>query len=73
VARIVARIVRDRRPAAQQCEPAEAEFRVQAAGPALVGAVFDATGDWTWPIVVLLAMTAAQLPAARYAVKGRPT
>ena len=48
-------------------------YLIAACGPALVGAVFDATGDWTLPIVVLLAMTAVQLPAARYAAKGKPT
>src|SRR3954447_522403 len=46
---------------------------VASAGPALVGAVRDATGDWTWPIIVLLVFTAAQFPAAVYATKGRPT
>jgi len=48
-------------------------YLIASAGPAIVGAVFDATGGWDWPIGVLLAMTAAQMPAALYAVKGRPT
>jgi CP family cyanate transporter-like MFS transporter len=48
-------------------------YLIAACGPALVGAVFDRTGDWTLPIVVLLAMTAVQFPAARYAAKGKPT
>jgi CP family cyanate transporter-like MFS transporter len=47
-------------------------YLIAAAGPALVGAVRDATGAWTWPLIVLLAMTIVQLPAARYAVKGAP-
>ena len=25
-------------------------YLIAAGGPALVGAVFDVTGDWTWPI-----------------------
>jgi CP family cyanate transporter-like MFS transporter len=48
-------------------------YLIASAGPALVGAVRDATGDWTWPLIVLLVMTVAQAPAALYAVKGRPT
>src|SRR3954471_1423866 len=47
-------------------------YLIASAGPAIVGAVNDATGAWDWPIVVLLAMTAAQAPAALYAAKGRP-
>jgi hypothetical protein len=35
--------------------------------------VFDATGAWDWPIVVIMVMTVAQWPAALYAAKGRPT
>ncbi len=48
-------------------------YLIAAAGPAIVGAVRDATGGWTWPIIVLLAMTLAEGPAALYAAKGRPT
>jgi CP family cyanate transporter-like MFS transporter len=48
-------------------------YLIAAGGPALVGAVRDATGDWTWPIIVLLVITTAQFPAALYATKGRPT
>ena len=48
-------------------------YLIAATGPALVGAVFDLTGEWTLPIIVLITMTVAQLPAARHAVKGRPT
>jgi CP family cyanate transporter-like MFS transporter len=48
-------------------------YLIASAGPAIVGAVRDVTGGWTWPIVVLLAMTLAEGPAALYAAKGRPT
>jgi len=49
-------------------------YLIAAAGPAIVGGVRDATGGWTWPIVVLLVMTALQVPAARLAmvVAGLP-
>ena len=43
-------------------------YLIAAAGPAIVGGVRDATGGWTWPIVVLLVMTALQVPAAWRAV-----
>ena len=46
-------------------------YLIAAGGPALVGAVRDLTGDWTWPIVVLLVMTLAQFPAALYSVRRR--
>jgi CP family cyanate transporter-like MFS transporter len=48
-------------------------YLIAAAGPAIVGATRDATGGWTWPIIVLIAMTVAEGPAALYAAKGRPT
>jgi MFS transporter, CP family, cyanate transporter len=48
-------------------------YLIASVGPALVGAVRDATGDWTWPLIVLLVFTALQFPAALYATKGRPT
>jgi CP family cyanate transporter-like MFS transporter len=48
-------------------------YLIAASGPAIVGAVFDATGGWDWPIVVLLVMTLAEAPAGLYAAKGRPT
>jgi CP family cyanate transporter-like MFS transporter len=44
-------------------------YLIAAAGPALVGAVHDATGGWTAPLWVLLAMGALQLPAALRAVR----
>jgi len=44
-------------------------YLVAAAGPWLLGAVHDASGDWTLPLVVLIAITLAELlpgvPAAR--------
>jgi CP family cyanate transporter-like MFS transporter len=39
-------------------------YLIAATGPALVGAVRDGTGGWTWPIVVLLFLTVVQVPAA---------
>ena len=46
-------------------------YLIASTGPALVGAVRDATGDWTWPIIVLLVFTVAQFPAALYSVRHR--
>jgi CP family cyanate transporter-like MFS transporter len=46
-------------------------YLIAAAGPALVGAIRDATGDWTWPVIALLVMTAAEAPAAWRAVTDR--
>jgi MFS transporter, CP family, cyanate transporter len=43
-------------------------YLIAATGPALVGAVRDASPDWTMPIVVLIAMTVIQVPAGLYAV-----
>jgi CP family cyanate transporter-like MFS transporter len=43
-------------------------YLIAAAGPALVGAVRDVSSDWTWPIVVLVVMSLAQVPAAWRAV-----
>jgi CP family cyanate transporter-like MFS transporter len=44
-------------------------YLVAAAGPWLLGAVHDAAGDWSAPLVVLIAITLAELipglPAAR--------
>jgi CP family cyanate transporter-like MFS transporter len=39
-------------------------YLIAAWGPALVGAVHDATGGWDAPLVVLLVMAALQAPAA---------
>jgi CP family cyanate transporter-like MFS transporter len=43
-------------------------YLIASAGPALVGAIRDLSGDWTWPLIALLVMTAAQVPAAWRAV-----
>ena len=44
-------------------------YLVAATGPWLLGAVHDASGDWTAPLIVLIAITLAELvpgvPAAR--------
>jgi CP family cyanate transporter-like MFS transporter len=47
-------------------------YLIASAGPAIVGAVFDLTGGWEWPIAVLMVMTVAQGPAALYSAKARP-
>ena len=50
-------------------------YLVAAAGPWLLGAVHDASGDWTIPVVVLIAITLAELvpgvPAARASTIAR--
>jgi CP family cyanate transporter-like MFS transporter len=43
-------------------------YLIASSGPALVGAVRDGTGGWTWPIIVLLVLTVLQVPAAWKAV-----
>jgi CP family cyanate transporter-like MFS transporter len=43
-------------------------YLIAATGPAIVGAIRDGTGDWTWPVIALLVMTAVQVPAAWRAV-----
>jgi CP family cyanate transporter-like MFS transporter len=49
-------------------------YLISSAGPAIVGAARDASGGWTWPLIVLLTMAVVQFPAAYYAAsKGRPT
>jgi CP family cyanate transporter-like MFS transporter len=48
-------------------------YLIASTGPAIVGAVRDGTGGWTWPIIVLLVLTAAQVPAAWRAVTARRT
>jgi len=49
-------------------------YLIAAGGPALVGAVHDVSGEWSWPLSVLLVMTAVQFPVALHAVmKGKPT
>lgn len=41
-----------------------AGYIVASTGPAIVGAVHDATGGWDGPLIVLLVMAALQVPAA---------
>jgi CP family cyanate transporter-like MFS transporter len=48
-------------------------YLIASTGPAIVGAVRDASGGWTWPVIVLLALTAVQFPAAWRAVTSRRT
>jgi CP family cyanate transporter-like MFS transporter len=48
-------------------------YLIASTGPAIVGATRDASGGWTWPLIVLLVMGIAQGPAGLYAAKGRPT
>jgi CP family cyanate transporter-like MFS transporter len=46
-----------------------AGYLLASTGPAIVGAIHDATGGWDLPLVVMLVMTALQLPAALRAVR----
>jgi CP family cyanate transporter-like MFS transporter len=48
-------------------------YLIASTGPALVGAVRDLTGGWTWPIIVLLVLTVLQVPAAWRAVSAATT
>lgn len=41
-------------------------YLIAAAGPFLVGVVHDATGGWTWPLVLLTALALPLLPLAAY-------
>ncbi|GAB2460792.1 CynX/NimT family MFS transporter [Nocardioides hungaricus] len=41
-------------------------YLLAAVGPFLVGVVRDATGGWTWPLVLLLALALPLLPLAGY-------
>ncbi|WP_459968854.1 MFS transporter [Nocardioides pyridinolyticus] len=41
-------------------------YLVAAVGPFLVGVVHDATGAWTWPLALLLALALPMLPLAVY-------
>jgi CP family cyanate transporter-like MFS transporter len=45
-------------------------YVVAAAGPALLGAARDVSGGWTWPILLLILMTALQGPAALHSARG---
>ncbi len=44
-------------------------YLVAAAGPFLVGVVHDATGGWTWPLVLLLALSLPLFPLAAYVAR----
>jgi CP family cyanate transporter-like MFS transporter len=46
-------------------------YLVAAAGPWLLGAVHDASGDWTVPLVVLIAITLSELVAGVPAARDR--
>src|SRR4051812_28070536 len=48
-----------------------AGYLIAATGPWLLGAVRDATGDWTVPLVLLIAITAAELLPGAGAVRDR--
>jgi CP family cyanate transporter-like MFS transporter len=34
-------------------------YGIAALGPPVLGALHDATGDWTWPVIVLIAISVA--------------
>jgi CP family cyanate transporter-like MFS transporter len=46
-------------------------YLISATGPWILGAVHDLSGGWTAPLVVLLAITLAQLPTGLPAVRDR--
>jgi CP family cyanate transporter-like MFS transporter len=48
-----------------------AGYLIAAVGPFLVGAAHDLAGDWTFPVAVLIAMTAAELVPGVGAVRDR--
>ena len=41
-------------------------YLIAAVGPFLLGVVHDATGAWTWPLVILLALALPLFPLAAY-------
>ncbi len=43
-------------------------YLIASTGPALVGAIRDLSGGWTWPIIALIVITIAEFPAAWRAV-----
>ena len=45
-------------------------YLIAAAGPFLLGAAHDLTGGWTMPLVLLLAITAAELPLGFHATRS---
>lgn len=44
-------------------------YLLAAAGPFVVGATYDATGGWTWPLLLLLGLTVPQLMTGLYAAR----
>ncbi|HEY6053974.1 MAG TPA: hypothetical protein VIU86_08585, partial [Gaiellaceae bacterium] len=46
-------------------------YGIAALAPWLLGLARDASGGWTLPLVLLLAITAAELPAGLPATRGR--
>lgn len=44
-------------------------YLIAAAGPFVVGALYDATGGWTWPLLLLLGLTVPQLATGLYAAR----
>lgn len=44
-------------------------YLLAAVGPFAVGVVHDATGGWTWPLVLLLALAVPLFPLARYVAR----
>ena len=45
-------------------------YLIAVVGPFAVGAIYDATGGWTWPLVLLTALTLPQIAVGLYV--GRP-
>ena len=44
-------------------------YLIAAAGPFTIGALYDATGGWTWPLAVLLALVLPLFVAAAYVAR----
>ncbi|HEX8779927.1 MAG TPA: MFS transporter, partial [Nocardioides sp.] len=44
-------------------------YLVAAGGPFLVGWLYDVTDGWTWPLVLLLALTVPQVLTGLYACR----
>ena len=45
-------------------------YLIAVVGPFAVGAIYDATGGWTWPLVLLTSLTLPQIAVGMYV--GRP-
>lgn len=46
-------------------------YLLAVAGPFLVGAIFDATGSWTWPLLFLTVLTVPLMATAMYVARPR--